>query len=132
MALCTGLALGVIAPPARQPLHVSLISLTSVAYAGEDATLIARTAPGSSCTIAVFDKPGRSRDRRLVVKTADIQGIVMWTWQVGTTPGTYPILVTCTADGSQGKLEASLVVEPSAGTTGSLAERGELRPARTL
>ena len=106
---CMGLSLGVISGPAPEPLPVTLISLSSVAYAGGEATLIVRTVPGSSCALAVSDESGRMRS--LGSKTADIQGIAMWTWRVGTTPGRWPILVTCAGGGRRGRLEASLVVE---------------------
>jgi micrococcal nuclease len=89
------LALNAISPTAaRQPLSVTLVSLTSPVSHGNAATISVQTAPGAACAIIVMYKSGPSRARGLVPKTAARGGIVSWTWIVGTrtTPGKWPLL----------------------------------------
>jgi competence protein ComEC len=76
---------------------LAIQSVTSPVSTGDDATLIARTSPGASCSITVNYKSGPSTAEGLEPKTADAQGMVSWTWEVGpqTTPGTWPIVVKC-------------------------------------
>ncbi len=64
---------------------------------GSNATLQAKTAPNMSCSIEVDYKSGPSTAAGLVVKNSDGAGNVSWTWKVGanTTPGAWPITVTC-------------------------------------
>lgn len=103
---------GAPSPVRAEPLQVRLVSLTSPVSPGGDATVTVQTAPGVLCLITVRYKSGPSKARGLVPKTADNRGIVTWTWQVGTgtTPGLWPIIVTCSAGGHQGSFEASLDV----------------------
>ncbi len=108
------LVLGTVSPSLpQQPLLVKLVSLTSPTHPGANATIIVKTAPAAACSIAVFYKSGTSRAQGLVPKTADAQGNASWTWRVGTrtTPGTWPILVTCSLGGRQGKLKTSFDVQ---------------------
>ena len=107
------LALGCSSPAAaQQPLAITLISLTSPVSHGNAANISVRTAPGAACTIIVTYKSGPSRARGLVPKAAGGDGIVSWTWIVGTrtTPGKWPITVACSGGGKQGTLETSFVV----------------------
>lgn len=64
---------------------------------GSNATLQAKTVPNTSCAINVEYKSGPSTAAGLVTKTSDGAGNVSWTWKVGanTTPGSWPITVTC-------------------------------------
>lgn len=101
------------APAFAQPaLPIKLVSVTSPARHGTDATIVVATAPAAACTIAVLYKSGASRARGLVPKTADPQGRAAWTWRVGTrtTPGTWPIIVTCSLANRQGTLRTSFDV----------------------
>jgi len=68
---------------------------------GSNATLKAKTSPNTACSIEVDYKSGPSTAAGLVTKTSDSAGNVSWTWKVGanTTPGAWPITVTC-GDGS--------------------------------
>ncbi len=68
---------------------------------GQNATLQVKTAPNTSCSIEVDYKSGPSTAAGLVPKTSDGADNVSWTWKVGanTTPGSWPIIVTC-GDGS--------------------------------
>ena len=95
-----------------EPLQVRLVSLTSPVSPGDDATITVQTAPGVLCLITVRYKSGPSKAEGLVPKTADSRGIVTWTWRVGTgtTPGRWPITVTCSAGGLQANFETSLDV----------------------
>jgi len=78
-------------------LRVSVVSLSSPAAPSSDATLEIQTTPGATCAITVRYKSGPSRAKGLVPKTADARGRVVWQWRVGsnTTPGQWPINVTC-------------------------------------
>lgn len=95
-----------------QQLQVKLVSLSSPVSPGDDATVTVQTAPNASCNITVIYKSGPSRARGLFPKNADNRGRVDWTWRVGTrtTPGKWPISVTCSAGGRQGTLETAFVV----------------------
>jgi len=96
----------------QQVLPVKLISVTSPARHGYDATIVVATAPKAACTIAVYYKSGASRAEGLVPETADAQGRIAWIWRVGTrtTPGTWPIIVSCSLGSRQGRLETSFDV----------------------
>jgi micrococcal nuclease len=64
---------------------------------GSNATLQVRTDPNTLCSIEVDYKSGPSTAAGLLPKTSDSAGNVSWTWKVGanTTPGSWPITVTC-------------------------------------
>jgi len=116
-ALAVALLLAVALSPVRaQPLQVRLVALTSPVSPGADATLTVQTAPGAMCLITVRYKSGPSTARGLVPKPAGGRGIVTWTWRVGTrtTPGRWPISVTCSAGGRQGALETTFEVRVGA------------------
>ncbi len=93
-------------------LPVSLVHISSPVAPFADATIQIKTAPGAACTITVAYKSGPSRAKGLVPKTADRSGFVEWQWRVGsnTTPGQWPIVVTCEQDGNQGELRTSFQV----------------------
>jgi hypothetical protein len=102
--LClVGLQLG-LAQAAEMP--ITLISVTSPAAPFTDATLTVSTAPGANCSIAVHYKSGPSRAKGLIPKLASSSGRVSWTWRVGsnTTPGRWPIVVTCDRGMEHGEL----------------------------
>lgn len=93
-------------------LDVGLVSLTSPVEAGDDASLAVRTAPAARCRITVHYKSGPSKAKGLVPKQADMEGQVSWTWRVGsgTTPGRWPIIVTCSHAGRDSTLQTTFVV----------------------
>ncbi len=99
-------------PAQAADLLITLISVTSPAAPFTDATLTASTAPGANCSIAVHYKSGPSRAKGLIPKVASSSGRVSWTWRVGskTTPGRWPIVVTCEKGMDRGELRASFVV----------------------
>jgi hypothetical protein len=101
------LAFLILAPLAHaQQIAVTLVSLTSAVSPGGTAMLTVQTLPGARCLITVRYKSGPSKAAGLAPKTADGKGRARWTWRVGTrtTPGKWPIFVTC----SSGEQEASL------------------------
>ena len=73
-----------------------------VAYA----TVTVAASPSATCSITVYYKSGPSRAQGLYPKHGSR---ISWTWKVGTrtTPGRWPILVSC---GSAGTLNTSFVV----------------------
>ena len=93
-------------------LAISIISLSSPVAPFSDATLQIRSSPGARCTITVLYKSGPSRARGLYPQTADGTGRVTWRWRVGsnTTPGRWPIVVTCEQDGNRGELRTTFDV----------------------
>ena len=76
---------------------VTFANAPVAASRGQNATLQASTSPNTSCGIEVDYKSGPSTAAGLVPKTSDASGHVSWTWKVGsnTTPGSWPITVTC-------------------------------------
>lgn len=95
------------APAART--SVRLISVTSPIAHGAYATLRARVSTSRvSCSITVYYKSGPSHAQGLYPHRPS-GGRVSWTWKVGTrtTPGRWPITVSC---GSAGSLHTSFRV----------------------
>lgn len=85
----------------RGGLFLEILYVTSPVGRGQYANLQARTLPGATCTITVYYKSGPSRASGLYSKIADSEGLVSWSWRVGTrtTPGTWRIVVTATKGG---------------------------------
>jgi hypothetical protein len=99
--------------PARAAdLLITLISVTSPAAPFTDATLTVSTAPGANCSIVVHYKSGPSRAKGLVPKMVGGSGRLSWTWRVGsnTTPGRWPIVVTCEKGADHGELRTAFQV----------------------
>src|SRR5260370_12624404 len=110
LTLClVGLQLG---PAQAADVFITVISVTSPAAPFSDATLTVSTIPGANCSIVVHYKSGPSRAKGLVPKVASSSGRVSWTWRVGsnTTPGRWPIAVTCDKDADHGELRTSFEV----------------------
>ncbi len=65
-------------------------------------TATVHTAAHANCTIEVEYKSGPSTAAGLYPKTASASGAVSWNWVVGTrtTPGDWPVTVTCTRGGA--------------------------------
>ena len=98
---------------AAEQLSVALVSITSPVNHGNPASIAIKTAPGAACQITVTYKSGRSKAKGLIPKTSDGQGMVSWTWLVGsrTTPGTWPVSVRCSAGGRTGALQTTIIVQ---------------------
>ena len=90
-------------PPAVQVPTVTFVNAPLTARRGQAATLIVRTSPNTACTIEVDYKSGPSNAQGLAPKNSDGAGNVSWTWIVGTrtTPGQWPITVTCGSGSNQ-------------------------------
>jgi micrococcal nuclease len=91
------------ATQAPRAASVNFVNAPLTARPGQATTLIARTSPNTGCTIEVDYKSGPSHAQGLVPKTSDGAGNVSWTWIVGTrtTPGQWPIYVTCGSASNQ-------------------------------
>ena len=91
------------APPAAPVASVNFVNAPLTARPGQATTLIVKTSPNIGCTIEVDYKSGPSHAQGLVPKTSDAGGNVAWTWIVGTrtTPGQWPISVTCGSASNQ-------------------------------
>ena len=98
----------VLAVPSTAAARVRLVSVTSPIGAGSYARLTASVSPSRTCSITVHYKSGPSHAAGLYAKRP-VGGRVSWTWKVGTrtTPGRWPIVVSC---GSAGTLRTSFVV----------------------
>jgi hypothetical protein len=64
------------------------------------------------CSVTATYKSGASTATGLEPKVADTDGIVAWSWLVGTntTPGSRPIAVTCSLGGQSATPQTSLAV----------------------
>src|SRR4029077_11537134 len=100
------------APPANTSLGVTFTSLAAV-DPGSYATAAIETAPGASCSIVVEYKSGASTAAGLGHRTADRDGAVTWRWRVGakTTPGNWPVTVTCSQGGATAEGTHDLTVK---------------------
>ena len=83
--------------PVAAKTVVTFLNAPLTVSRGSNATLQAKTAPNTSCSIEVDYKSGPSTAAGLVTKNSDGAGNVSWTWKVGanTTPGAWPITVAC-------------------------------------
>jgi len=99
--------------PAPVTLSLQIVSVTSPVSKGANATAVAQTSPGASCSITVTYKSGPSQAQGLVPKTADASGQVSWTWKVGTntTPGDWPIDIACSFGGQSQSAHTSFTVQ---------------------
>jgi hypothetical protein len=88
--------------PRPASLTLTFASLTSPISRGSDATAVASTTAGAGCSIVVEFASGPSQASGLGSKTASSAGSVSWTWKVGsrTTPGSWPVAITCSAGGA--------------------------------
>lgn len=113
IVLAVMLAIATSARAAEQQLPVALVSITSPVNHGNLATVSVKTAPRAMCRITVTYKSGPSRAKGLSPKTSDGHGMVSWTWLVGarTTPGTWPVSVSCNAGAQTGTLQTSILVQ---------------------
>ena len=94
------------APPVQPPVQaptVNFINAPLSARPGQATSLIVKTSPNTGCSIQVVYKSGPSKAQGLVPKTSDSAGNVSWTWIVGsrTTPGQWPIYVSCASASDQ-------------------------------
>lgn len=89
-------------PPA--PFSVTFVSLPSPAIHGSPATMTARTSVGATCAAKVTWPSGTvsAAAGLKTTPTAASDGLVSWTWNVGSTtkPGTATAAVTCTRGGT--------------------------------
>jgi len=87
--------------PASTVPTVTITDLTSPVKAGATAIAKVQTVPGAVCAIDVQYLTTTRTTAGLGDVTADDTGAVSWTWQVGaqTTPGNWPVVVTCASGG---------------------------------
>jgi hypothetical protein len=65
-----------------------------------DTTAAVQTAPNAQCSIVVRYKSDPSTVKEREPKVANANGLVSWSWLVGgTTPGSWLVDVTCSANG---------------------------------
>ena len=92
--------------PVAAPTVVTLVNAPLTVKRGSNATLQAKTSANTSCSIEVDYMSGPSTAAGLVTKNSDGAGNVSWTWKVGanTTPGAWPITVTCGGGSAQTRI----------------------------
>lgn len=100
-------------PAANARPSASIQSLTSPVAPGANASVIARTVPGSKCTVKVEYGGVASTDSGLAPKPADEFGTVTWTWTVGKSVplGTWPVTITCAYNDKPAVVKGELLVE---------------------
>lgn len=76
--------------------EIEIVSLSTPVHPGDKATLKVKTLPGKTVSIAVQYKSGPSQAKGLEQKQSDQDGLVAWTWNIGsnTAPGKWPIELT--------------------------------------
>jgi hypothetical protein len=77
---------------------VRIVSVTSPAHRGSNATLVAQTSARATCNLSVTLPSGaQSQSQGLGSGTADSSGRVEWVWKIGRTtkPGTATATVSC-------------------------------------
>jgi hypothetical protein len=113
LAVILALFLCPIAVTYGKQFEVKLVSLSSPVSPGNPASITIKTVASARCQITVQYLSGPSKAKGLIPQEADSQGQVTWTWLVGsrTTPGTWPIIVTCLSGKSQGRLQTSFIVQ---------------------
>lgn len=92
-------------PPAA-PSGLTILSEPGAVVPGNGASITVQTTPGAQCQIVVRYKSGPSKAKGLEPKTARDDGRVSWHWTVGrnTTPGDWPVTVTCDGQSVQATL----------------------------
>jgi micrococcal nuclease len=98
------LAMLAVAPTAAQA-RVRVLQAAS-GSPGQSAALTVSVSPSATCSITVMYKSGSSHAKGLTPKRG---GVITWSWMIGTntTPGTWPIYVSC---GSAGTISTSIRV----------------------
>jgi hypothetical protein len=103
-------------PTSHPGSHALTVKVTTSPHAvsrGQRLTIAAATSPGASCTVRVTYADGYvSRSKALQeTKTAGSDGIVSWSWRVGTTvAGTSQVSVSCTLKGASATGSATFTV----------------------
>jgi hypothetical protein len=80
----------------------TVLSKPDPAFIGNHATIKVQVEPGATANLTIFYKSGESSAKHIGWATADENGIIEWTWFVGTrtTEGTWSFVVE-TAEGMQ-------------------------------
>lgn len=91
----------ILAAPVAAAISVHFTYLTTPIHRGADATTSVHTASHAYCGIRVTYSSGPSHAQGLGHKYASSSGNASWTWTVGasTTPGYWPVKVTCSKGG---------------------------------
>jgi hypothetical protein len=99
--------------PRPASLTLTFASLTSPISRGSHATAVASTTAGAGCSIVVEYASGPSQATGLGPRIASPASSVSWTWKVGprTTPGSWPVTITCSAGGATKSVTKHLTVQ---------------------
>jgi hypothetical protein len=76
---------------------ITLVQEPGTVSAGSYASVTIHTTPQITCSITVLYKNGPSKAAGLYDQQADANGLITWSWKVGTntTPGTWPVMIQC-------------------------------------
>lgn len=86
--------------PETEKREIQIISLTSPVNPGQNATIQIKGTPNKIYSIIVYYKSGASKSNDLYPKESDNEGLVEWTWQVGsrTSSGEWKITIESEVD----------------------------------
>lgn len=84
-------------PAPNAPESAGLESIFTPVKSGQNTSMIVKTLPGSTCSIAFTYNNVASKDSGLIPKKADEYGSVSWSWTVDSSVpiGKWPAKVTC-------------------------------------
>jgi competence protein ComEC len=96
----------------NEQLFLDILSITTPVAPGGIAELTARTAPGANSRIVVYTRSGTSQAQGLEPQIAGNDGLVTWSWRVGssTFEGEYRIEVTASLGGETMNTETTYKV----------------------
>lgn len=88
--------------PAPAKVGITITRHPGSVRRGATAAVTIKTAAKASCSITVRYKSGPSKAQGLGTKQANASGVVAWAWKVGTrtTPGKWPVIISCTGQGT--------------------------------
>jgi len=86
--------------PVVENIEIHIVSLTSPVNPGQDATIQIKGIPHTTYSINVYYKSGASKSNDLYPKESDSEGLLEWTWQVGsrTSSGEWKITIESEVD----------------------------------
>ena len=98
--------------PSAAPVTLAFVDVSSPVAHGNSAHATVQTVADALCTITVTYKSGPSKAQGLGPQTAGSSGVITWSWIVGTrtTPGSWPIDVTCSVGAQRASAGTTFVV----------------------
>lgn len=98
-------------PAPNNAVGASVESISSLVYAGTQASLSVKTTPGATCIVAIlYYKTTPATDSGLTPQIADDFGTATWNWTVSPAAplGLWPVNVTCSYHGKSAVVQTQL------------------------